>query len=52
MNVTAIVPTLNEERNILDCLESLAWADRRVVFDCFSTDETVDLAFRLGVDDA
>jgi glycosyltransferase involved in cell wall biosynthesis len=50
MNVTAIVPTLNEEHNILDCLASLAWADRRVVFDCFSTDETVDLARQAGVE--
>ena len=48
MNVTAIVPTLNEEHNILDCLESLAWAGRRVVFDCFSTDRTVDLARQAG----
>ena len=48
MNVTAIVPTLNEEANILDCLESLAWADQRVVFDCFSTDKTVDLARQAG----
>jgi len=48
MNITAIVPTLNEEHNILDCLESLAWADRRVVFDCFSTDRTVDLARQAG----
>ncbi len=50
MNVTAIVPTLNEERNILDCLESLAWTDRRVVFDCFSTDRTVELARQAGAD--
>ena len=50
MNVTAIVPTLNEEHNILDCLASLAWADRRVVFDCFSTDGTVDLARQAGVE--
>ena len=50
MNVTAIVPTLNEEHNILDCLASLAWVDRRVVFDCFSTDGTVDLARQAGVE--
>jgi (heptosyl)LPS beta-1,4-glucosyltransferase len=50
MNVVAIVPTLNEEHNILDCLGSLAWTDRRVVFDCFSTDRTVDLARRAGAE--
>jgi len=48
VHVTAIVPTLNEEANILDCLASLAWADQRVVFDCFSTDRTVDLARQAG----
>jgi glycosyltransferase involved in cell wall biosynthesis len=50
MNVTAIVPTLNEEHNILECLESLAWVDRRVVFDCYSTDRTVELAREAGAE--
>lgn len=48
MNVVAVVPTLNEEHNILNCLESLAWTDQRVVFDCFSTDGTIDLAQQAG----
>ena len=50
MSVTAIVPTLNEELNIRDCVESLAWADRRVVFDCYSSDKTVTLARAAGAD--
>jgi glycosyltransferase involved in cell wall biosynthesis len=50
MSVTAIVPTLNEEANILDCLESLAWAARRVVFDCYSSDGTVELAQGAGAE--
>jgi len=50
MSVTAIVPTLNEEHNIQACLESLAWADRHVVFDCFSTDDTVRIAREAGAD--
>jgi len=50
MSVTAIVPTLNEEDNVLPCLESLAWADRRVVFDCYSTDDTVKLAREAGAE--
>jgi (heptosyl)LPS beta-1,4-glucosyltransferase len=50
MRVTAIVPTLDEEDNILDCLASLAWAERRVVFDCYSTDRTVELAQEAGAD--
>lgn len=45
MNVTAIVPARDEERNIVDCLESLAWADRRIVFlDSRTTDRTAELA--------
>jgi glycosyltransferase involved in cell wall biosynthesis len=49
VNVTAIVPALNEERNIVDCLESLAWADRQVVFlDSRTTDRTPDLAWEAG----
>jgi hypothetical protein len=50
VSVTTIVPTLNEEHNVLDCLGSLAWADRRVVFDCFSTDGTVGLARQAGAE--
>jgi len=50
MSVTAIVPTLNEEDNIEACLESLTWADRQVVFDCYSADQTVRLAREAGAD--
>ena len=50
MNVTAVVLTLNEERNVEACLASLAWADRMVVFDSFSTDRTVDLARAAGAE--
>ena len=42
--LAAVVLTLDEEENIVACLESLAWADRRVVFDSFSSDRTVELA--------
>ncbi|MDY7075759.1 MAG: glycosyltransferase family 2 protein [Chloroflexota bacterium] len=51
MNVTAIVPARDEERNILDCLESLAWADRRVVFlDSRTADRTAELAQGVGAE--
>lgn len=50
MSVTAVVPTLNEEGNIEACLETLVWADRRVVFDCYSADNTVRLAQEAGAD--
>jgi (heptosyl)LPS beta-1,4-glucosyltransferase len=48
--VTAVILTLNEAQNIQPCLTSLAWADRAVVFDSFSSDATVALARELGAD--
>src|SRR3989454_2504930 len=45
-SITAVVITLNEERNIADCLTSVAWADEIVVVDACSTDRTVELARR------
>jgi len=48
--LAVVVLTLNEEANIEACLESLTWADRRVVFDSFSTDRTVDLARLAGAE--
>ncbi len=39
--VSACIITFNEERNIRDCLESVAWADEIVVIDSGSTDATV-----------
>jgi glycosyltransferase involved in cell wall biosynthesis len=44
LGLTAIVPTYNEEENISDCLDSLAFADEILVVDSFSTDRTVELA--------
>ncbi|GIV83026.1 MAG: glycosyl transferase [Candidatus Roseilinea sp.] len=46
--VSAVILTLNEERHIRACLETLAWADARIVFDSFSTDATVALAEQAG----
>jgi (heptosyl)LPS beta-1,4-glucosyltransferase len=43
-SIAAVVLTRNEERNIGACLDSLAWADERVIFDQYSTDGTVDIA--------
>jgi len=48
--LAAIVLTKNEEQHIGDCLDSLAWADRRVVFDSFSTDRTCDIARAHGAE--
>ena len=48
MPVTALVITLNEAANIEACLQSLAWADERLVVDSGSTDDTVAIATRSG----
>jgi len=44
--LSVITLTLNEERNIADCLESVRWADEIVVLDSGSTDRTVEIARR------
>jgi hypothetical protein len=48
--LAAIVLTRNEEHHIGACLDSLAWADRRVVFDSGSTDRTCDIARERGAE--
>lgn len=46
--LTAVVLTLNEARHLPDCLASLAWADRILVLDSGSQDETLAIARRAG----
>jgi (heptosyl)LPS beta-1,4-glucosyltransferase len=46
--LTAIVLTYNEEKHLLDCLASLAWAPRLIVFDSFSADRTLEIAGAAG----
>ncbi len=48
LHLSAIVLTQNEERNIVDCLRSLSWADEVLVLDSGSEDATVDLAQEMG----
>jgi glycosyltransferase involved in cell wall biosynthesis len=48
--LSAIILTRNEAANIVDCLESLTWAQRQIVVDCFSEDETVALARSWGAE--
>jgi (heptosyl)LPS beta-1,4-glucosyltransferase len=45
----AIVLTHNESEHIQACLEAMAFADMRLVFDSYSTDNTPDLARDMGV---
>jgi (heptosyl)LPS beta-1,4-glucosyltransferase len=42
--LTAVILNLNEEKHLADCLASLAWAPRVIVYDCFSTDRTLEIA--------
>ena len=48
VELAAVVLTNNEEWHIGDCLDSLAWADERVVFDDNSSDGTVEIARAKG----
>jgi len=48
--LAAVVLTKNEEQHIGECLDSLVWADRRVVFDSFSTDRTCEIARERGAE--
>src|SRR5258708_11932083 len=42
--VSVLVPTLDEEVNLPECLRSLAWADEVFVVDSFSRDRTLEIA--------
>jgi (heptosyl)LPS beta-1,4-glucosyltransferase len=44
--LAVVIITLNEERNLGGCLESVRWADEIVVVDAQSVDQTVDIARR------
>ena len=43
-NLSVIIITKNEERNIRDCLESVKWANEIIVLDSGSTDKTIEIA--------
>ena len=42
--VSVLVPTLDEELNLPECLASLSWADEVFVVDSFSRDRTLEIA--------
>jgi glycosyltransferase involved in cell wall biosynthesis len=48
MRISATIVTLNEERNIARAIESLRCADEILVVDSGSTDQTCEIAIRLG----
>lgn len=48
MKISATIITFNEEANIREACESLAWADEIVVVDSNSTDQTAQIATQSG----
>jgi (heptosyl)LPS beta-1,4-glucosyltransferase len=48
--ISVVVLTKNEERNIRPCLETLQWADELMVLDSFSEDATVEIAQDMGAE--
>ena len=46
--ITAIIPTFNEQHNIVDAIKSVDFADEIMVVDSFSKDATVQLATPLA----
>lgn len=42
--VSVMVHTLNEEKNIRNCLETVKWADEIIVVDMYSDDRTTEIA--------
>lgn len=48
MSVSALILTLNEEKNLPKCIASLAWVEDIVVLDSCSVDRTVEIATALG----
>lgn len=46
--ISAAVLTKNEERNIVECLESLKWCDEIIVIDDYSEDNTIKIAQKIG----
>ncbi|HXF42552.1 MAG TPA: glycosyltransferase family 2 protein, partial [Pyrinomonadaceae bacterium] len=48
MKISAAIITFNEEKNISEAIESVAWADEIVVVDSESSDRTAEIARQLG----
>src|SRR4030095_14325810 len=48
MSLIAVILTRNEAEHIAACIDSVRWADSILVFDSFSTDNTTEIAKRVG----
>lgn len=49
MNISVLILTLDEEANLVGCLDSLAWCDDVVMLDSYSSDATTAIAAQRGV---
>jgi len=47
--LSVIITTYNEEINVAECIESVAWADEILLVDSFSSDQTVEIARRYPI---
>ncbi|UCD70739.1 MAG: glycosyltransferase family 2 protein [Syntrophobacterales bacterium] len=47
-SISACIISFNEEKNIGDCIDSVAWCDEVVVIDAFSKDRTAEIARKRG----
>src|SRR5438477_3023421 len=50
-SLSAVILTKNEEKNIVDCLDSLSWVDQIIVLDDFSEDRTIEVIRTLSYKD-
>ena len=48
MKLSAIIPTGNEEHNIVNAIKSVDFADEIIIVDSFSKDKTIELATKLA----
>jgi (heptosyl)LPS beta-1,4-glucosyltransferase len=48
MALIALILTRNEASNIRECIDSLRWTDAVIVFDSYSTDDTLKIATECG----
>lgn len=48
MKISVIITTFNEAEHIGAALQSVAWADEKLVIDSFSTDQTSEIAQKMG----
>ncbi len=48
MSISILILTKNEQKDLPECLRSVAWSDDVIVYDSYSTDETVRIAQAAG----